>query len=115
VTIRLVQKALFPPKEGWLSLESELKDVPGPLFEAYQPVCARVTESVSERVCACACLSLFKANQPVCVRVRECVSVCVFVCVGVRVRVGPSLRPISRCVCVYDRVCVRVECVCGCV
>ena len=37
VTIRLVQKALFPPREGWLSLEDTLKDVPGPLFEAYQP------------------------------------------------------------------------------
>jgi vacuolar protein sorting-associated protein 33A len=38
VTVRLVQKALFPPNDGWLSLEGTLKDVPGgPLFEAYQP------------------------------------------------------------------------------
>jgi hypothetical protein len=37
VTVRLVQKAIFPPQDGWLSLETQLRQVPGPLFEAYQP------------------------------------------------------------------------------
>eukprot|EP00286_Rhodomonas_abbreviata_P030035 CAMPEP_0181300358 /NCGR_PEP_ID=MMETSP1101-20121128/6846_1 /TAXON_ID=46948 /ORGANISM="Rhodomonas abbreviata, Strain Caron Lab Isolate" /LENGTH=572 /DNA_ID=CAMNT_0023405587 /DNA_START=212 /DNA_END=1927 /DNA_ORIENTATION=+ len=36
ISIRLVERALFPPVGGWMSLEETLKPLPGPLFELHQ-------------------------------------------------------------------------------